>query len=161
MRKIIFLDIDGVLVTPESGMKRTADMNCVYHLNNLVGNTGAKVVVSSSWRGRPDLQNKFIEWGCAFEVIGETPRIEHKTVGGVLQTVERGYEIQKWLDDNKKPLDRFVILDDDADMVHLKEYLIQTDYNVGLTEDKAFRAQLFLNGARRNYNFPETPRTYA
>ena len=47
--KIIFLDIDGVICTPKTDF-RYLDIRCVNHLNNIVEDTGAKIVISSSWR---------------------------------------------------------------------------------------------------------------
>ena len=63
--KVIFLDIDGVLNTHESAttlresfVERGADLmgfnrfdkNCVARVNRITDETGAKIVISSSWR---------------------------------------------------------------------------------------------------------------
>jgi hydroxymethylpyrimidine pyrophosphatase-like HAD family hydrolase len=54
--KLIFLDIDGVLVTTNSLIPsdkyfgHTFDKNCVQNLIEILDATGAKVVISSSWR---------------------------------------------------------------------------------------------------------------
>jgi hypothetical protein len=58
-------------------------------------------------------------------VIGQTPtRLSDRI---------RGYEIKEWLDDHSE-VDKFVILDDDANMISLLSHLIRTNYEKGLTE---------------------------
>jgi hypothetical protein len=56
---------------------------------------------------------------------------------------ERGYEIQDWLDWSGKydqnKVDKFVIIDDDSDMVHLTPQLVKTNARVGFTLDDAFK----------------------
>ena len=44
----------------------------------------------------------------------------------------RGREIKMWLDDHAGEIEDFIILDDDADMWILKDYLIQTNTYRGL-----------------------------
>jgi len=46
--KVIFLDIDGVLTT--ANKKWTFDENCVKHLVDIINETDAYIVISSSWR---------------------------------------------------------------------------------------------------------------
>jgi hypothetical protein len=54
--------------------------------------------------------------------------------------VERGHEIADWLDRHPE-VRGFVILDDDGDMAHLKDSLVQTKlHDGGLTEELADRA---------------------
>jgi hypothetical protein len=53
--KIIFLDFDGVLNNPgcyeiASGSHTPPDQSCVDALNRIISETGASIVVSSSWR---------------------------------------------------------------------------------------------------------------
>ena len=66
--------------------------------------------------------------------IGKTPKLWEK----------RGLEIQKWLDKNPG-VDKFIILDDDSDMVHLMSHLLQTDGEFGLTNEIADEAIKRLN----------------
>lgn len=162
MNRIIFLDIDGVLNNPKSLMDgNKPDIDCIKALNWLVAETGAKIVVSSTWRGRPDLLDVFKSWGCNFEVIGITPSLESKTVNGVFIGKERGNEIAKWLEKNRGKWEFFVILDDDDDMGHLKPNLVQTNYKYGLTWADARKAKSLLMGDGNYFSFPSTPRTYA
>lgn len=51
--KAIFLDIDGVLITPKQARNpndKSADATCVANLNQIVEQTGAKIIISSSRR---------------------------------------------------------------------------------------------------------------
>lgn len=166
--KIIFLDIDGVLNSrksmefckePDPG-KKSIQMYMPHpihldNLQNIIWSTGAKVVISSSWRiGCTSVRmwnTLFVALGYVdIDVIGVTP-----SLNGSGDT--RGDEIQAWLDKNKemsmisymsthcKPVESFVILDDDSDMKHLIDRLVQMDGMVGLTEEKANEAIRMLN----------------
>ena len=57
---------------------------------------------------------------------------------------KRGIEIQTWLDENPG-VEKFIILDDDSDMVHLMPHLLQTDGEFGLTNEIADKAIKRLN----------------
>lgn len=131
---IIFLDIDGVLVnrrslSKASGLRSQADPDCVAMLNRITDATGAKIVVSSTWRmgGNRFIREKLRSWGVTGRVIGCTP---------VLKSVDRGEEIQAFIDDYSKmngDIQSFVIIDDDDDMLHLCDRLVKTQFADGLT----------------------------
>lgn len=147
--KIIFLDIDGVLnnmeslrfprtrITTSKHSYSTAHPTCIKALNHLTAETDARLVISSTWRGLglKNLRLLFQEWGIRGSVIGLTPD---------LGFVDRGIEIEAWLENNQ-PNDAYVILDDGDDMASLKQFLVQTDYEVGLTHNDALRAVAVLN----------------
>src|SRR5688500_9278670 len=110
--KVVFLDIDGVLVNRKSlmkasGLRATADPHCVEALNAITDATSAKIVVSSTWRyfhrsmgfASPlaFMRMKLAEWGVRAEVIGCTPDLSRKA-GPLYAGVRRGDEIQAWLD---------------------------------------------------------------
>ena len=145
--KIVFLDIDGVICTQEeifhdpekkkSGEIKIEDYMrrvdgkwlhmfspvAVAALNHITNTTGAKLVISSTWRnkGVDRLKIHFKEQGVTGEIIGITPYVyneEHKCK-------MRGGEIQVWLDKNPG-VESFVILDDDSDMLHLLPRLVKT-----------------------------------
>ena len=142
--KIIFLDIDGVLNNkwffekrepdaPEFG-EHDIDIENIYYLNRLVKETGALLVISSSWRnGYPltDIQRFLEKNGFKYpeRVIGTTMS-DTKLV--------RGGEIKKWLD--LTGVEKFVILDDDSDMGEVIDNLVQTQYEDGLTSVEMFKA---------------------
>ena len=153
--KIIFLDIDGVLVNAKSvsGAKKICmakgrfrheeqiDKQCLVALNKIVAKTEAKIVVSSAWRilnSLANLQEIFRNVGLNAEIIDVTPR----------HGISRGHEIQEWLDNQKfGEISNFVILEDDvSDVFLLKENVIQTYYfGDGLTEESADQAIDKLN----------------
>ena len=144
--KVIFLDYDGVVnnlifhkIDGEPDFYCEAledycgrdykvnDFQAVAWLNKICREFNAKIVVSSTWRGRDDYAECLYKAGFKGEVIGRTPflaeHIYHET---------RGREIKMWLDDHDGEIEDFIILDDDADMWILKDYLIQTNTYRGL-----------------------------
>lgn len=108
-------------------------------LNRIVKETEARVVMSSCWRiGRELIEIKELlhNWEFVGIVVGKTPYLRG-------DEIKRGDEIQWWLDDYKKrgnqygEVEKFVIIDDDADMKHLLPYLVKCNFNTGLTTGKA------------------------
>lgn len=147
--KVIFLDYDGVVNTlwfqdvngePNFNFPtndRVNNTQAIAWLNKLCRETGAKIVVSSTWR----MDNNYKE--CLYnaglnkdiEILGKTPILH----------IARGIEIQHWLDENEdKNIDSFVILDDDMDMEHLTEYTVFTDTYIGLTYHTYYAAKQIL-----------------
>lgn len=157
-KKFIFLDIDGVLnsvnfLKDKSRFERVnklkekikdeyiaiyladIDPKKVELLNKITESTGAKIVVSSSWRSYSGLQTVFTIAGIKEPVYDQTPRLS----GG-----HRGQEIQQWLDKHK--CDKYVILDDDQDFFDSQlPYFVHTDWKVGLTENDVNKAVNILN----------------
>ena len=122
--KIIFLDIDGVLnVYCESRDKFgcTFHSNFVDNLKNIIDNTGAKIVISSSWRtdGLDIMKDLWKYRDLPGEVIDVTLHSYDLIRQGKFEfydDVERGHEIQDWLDKHKE-VTNYVIIDDDNDML--------------------------------------------
>ncbi len=132
--KIIFLDIDGVLNNDDTpGEFICWDPNLIKILNRIIEETGAKIVLSSTWR-KIEYRCDAIKNDMKINYIGKTPILWKK----------RGIEIQEWLDENPD-VEKFVILDDDSDMVHLMPHLLQTDGEFGLTNEIADEAIKRLN----------------
>lgn len=147
--KIIFLDFDGVLNSHKwvkanehllnsqtLFMHTDVDREAVARVDRLCKETGAKVVVSSTWRlfnSLERLQEILKNHGFTGEVIGRTPRL-----GG-----KRGSEISQWLNEHG-PVESFVILDDDSDMVHLMHKLVQTTFDLGLQDEHVELAKALL-----------------
>lgn len=164
--KIIFLDFDGVLNNEAYYVKRHSadfkgygeypicefDFKCVQVLNHIIEKTGAKVVVSSSWRlGKSvDVLQKLLnDVGFKGEVIDKTSSFRS-------EEILRGNEILSWIKNNKEIIgqdyheyENYVILDDDSDMLYWqKDNFLQVDRFVGLTMHVAFKAIRILNRGR-------------
>jgi hypothetical protein len=135
--------VDGVLNSAQDGYSiRLKTDSHLKLLQYIVKETGAKIVLSSSWRigftpASKNLLARFKEYG--LELMDCTPE---------LSSACRGDEIRKWLDEFKTEYDveRFAILDDEADMAEFTETnLIQTDTNAGLQKADAVRCIRWLN----------------
>lgn len=132
-RKVIFLDIDGVMnnlgTRPprRRGLSSWLDPAHVALLNEVVRATGAVVVLSSSWRlSMPlaALRAAFAEAGCVAELVDVTPDLD---------SARRGREIAAWLAAQSDPPARYAILDDTFDMPELPGKLVKTSRVEGLT----------------------------
>lgn len=143
--KIIFLDVDGVLINRascRSGFGKV-DADCVALLNQLLEKSEAKIVVSSCWR----IGKTVIEVRDLLNGWGVTP-------GKILDVTplnwdwERGQEIGWWLDQRVKlrgDVESFVIIDDDRDMGDLLPRLVHTKFEPGLTRADVDAALELLN----------------
>jgi hypothetical protein len=150
-KKIIFLDIDGVLRTHKSdlewsnklaapifkGVDRLFDKTLVDNLNEVIFLTGAKIVITSNWRiylSLEELQRIFKERGVIGEVIGKTG-LGHLKGGSPIPIGNRGLEIQDWLDRN--PVKKYVIIDDqvsDITNIFPNWKIIKVNPQVGFVE---------------------------
>jgi len=138
------LDIDGVLNNLGSAIvfKQHAynpdglDKTAVGLVEWICEVTGAKIVISSSWRilyKHPEYFAGLLEahgWRRP-EIIGMTPI--HRTAGRI-----RGDEVQEWLD-GQPGVRAHVCLDDDSDF-HEDQNLVLTDGILGLTLYEAVKA---------------------
>lgn len=135
--KLIFLDVDGVLINgnvptpipiPVPPAWSTPDPACIAALNRITDATKAGIIVSSCWRiGRTviELRELLISWGVTGKVLDRT--------GDMLHNQNRGAEIAKWLESYPRDVESFVILDDDSDMGSLLSNLVQSEFRIGLT----------------------------
>lgn len=156
---IIFLDVDGVLNSHpffkychEQGFlpDDCIDPKAVSLINELVRATNSKIVVSSAWRfpfiltDNLDGLKKLLcgNHGIDDVIIGMTPDLWTEMHSRV-----RGDEIQRWMDDCGLKIKNIVILDDDADMGHLRKYLIQTSMKSGLQRAHILDAIQMLKGS--------------
>ena len=164
---VVFLDIDGVLnhcntrhsVTPTTTEPLPIPIapECMARLNRLIAETGAKIVISSSWRlfaRWQDLGPALVRHGLIGDVIGETPDLPnnqawlanwHARKGKPFEfdRLERGWEIAEWLAAHPE-VTAFVILDDVSDMDALIPWLVLTHPNDGLDDPDVERAKWLL-----------------
>lgn len=131
--RVIFLDIDGVLNAEGSPGGLQSDK--VMRLKRIIEETGAEIVLSSTWRTEPDLVHR-VE--VMLDKIGGRLLDQTPVIGDHCFATARGQEIKAWLDDPDKPLpETFVILDDDPDMSLLGGHLVLTETHEGLTDAQA------------------------
>jgi hypothetical protein len=153
--KVIFLDIDGVLnVCYEEYDKYGQGFHpsFVNNLKLIIEATGAKLVISSSWRmsGLQTMKNMWEYRNLPGEIIDITPDgwILYRQ-GLFPEDYDRGHEIKHWLERNI--VENYVIIDDDTDMlpeqlnnfVHTannRQHKDSVDLGYGLTEECAIKA---------------------
>jgi Swiss Army Knife RNA repair-like protein len=125
-RRVIFLDIDGVLA-PIRRWDRYGNLEpaCIEVLNEIVACSEAEVVVSSTWRhGKAiaELQEMLEAEGFAGRVLDKTPTD--------MAGASRAEEIAAWLAGHA--VDGYVIIDDHGDMRELQTHLVLTHPAHGL-----------------------------
>ena len=149
--RILFLDFDGVLNSAKylAGSEQfgvAIDPARMALLKRIVDSTGAKIVLTTSWREHWEkdptkcdstgalIHNIFRKYG--LQIWDKTPQLRTK----------RETEIKSWLDRHPE-LDSFVVLDDSllsAD--YLNGHFIKTSYYFdGLDEEDVQKAIAILN----------------
>ena len=134
--KVIFLDIDGVLnceTTPNPrNFPYIVDKRLLRRLHRLVNRTGAKVVLTSSWRVDPAGLFAARHWGVPF--VGTCPDMPNSP---------RCREVLTWLKQHPK-VTRYAVIDDEDD--ELDELpLFQPSASTGLTPAIANGVENYLN----------------
>lgn len=139
--KIIFLDIDGVLNSEEyvrserfknKGGLIDIDSEAVKILDRILDETGAKIVLSSTWRLDKGSRDK------VRSDVGEFIDVTPVSVNRI-----RGNEVNLWLKD-RDDVERYAILDDDSDF-HDYQPLFKTTFKLGLTDKIADEVIEYLN----------------
>ncbi len=158
--KVIFLDIDGVLNTYDTrktvaGYNFVED-NLVQMLKQLVARTGAKLVLSSTWRegwAMIEHPEEFPKVSQADIRLFEALREKLQEYGMELTDYTpifgtRGQEIDYWLQHGaQEPVEAFVILDDMSgrELRPHSRYLVQTGMSSGLMQHHIEKAVAILN----------------
>ncbi|MHB8407765.1 MAG: HAD domain-containing protein [Acidiferrobacterales bacterium] len=171
--KVIFLDIDGVLNSdqwfkvigrPCTEWEDHIDPQAVLLLNLIIEKTGAKIVLSSSWRAiwaERDLAKNAAEemtkvlsraGGFLGEIVGCTP---------FLWSAERGLEIAKYLEDHWQEIEEYVAIDDITLMDPLPaSNVVTTSWATGMLPADADRAIRILS-AQKDPNARGNPPAFA
>ena len=158
-RRILFLDIDGVLNgnaflhrrwvargnepvhrTEDARWLDDLDPECVKRLDRLVREADCEVVISSSWRvvlTHERIAGFLKTYGFGGKVIDATTT-DYPLVAG--RAPERGDQIALWMAANGVTDDEVVILDDSCDIQPLLHRHLRTDALTGLTEGDVNRA---------------------
>ena len=151
--KVIFLDIDGVLNCANSKSHCFGclgiDDDKVKRLKEIVDKTGAKIYLVSDWKdgwykepymkGEQDIFANYLDKKLKKQGLYIADKVGDSSC-------ERGRDIKGWL--NGKDVRSFVILDDigfDYHAENLADNYIQTDSNLGLTDENVLKAIEILN----------------
>ena len=174
--KIIFLDIDGVLnsnryyveLDAKGELHKDRDefgggfcSKSTKWLNKLIDETGAKIVIPSTWRmsGEKEMKALWKKRKMSGKIIGITPRFD--SILGT-PTYPRGVEIQ-WYYEEKHGfrhhyycfqeeeqsncmLESYVIIDDDCDMLYeQRDNFVRCDNLQGFLEEEYKQGLKILN----------------
>ena len=165
MSKVIFLDIDGVINTKEWHSKMTKDTPkdeygyafdpvAVANLAHIIDETGADIVISSSWKfyGVPKLREMWKMRNLPGQILDITPNTvsDEILLNANLEEFQlgvcRGNEIKEWLSRHEGKVSNYVIIDDFDDMLSEQEdHVVLTDTLIGITEWDAAKAVKILN----------------
>lgn len=155
MKKILFLDFDGVLVTDRyweelvdtGGPLRDShgaqfDPICIENLRRIIDATGADIVAISTWKMQMGLDGLMWMWSCRHlpgHLIDATPDID---------PVHRGNEIAAWLDAYGEEC-QYAIIDDCPILDFFNEeqlsHLFKVNERTGLDEETAKRVIAHLS----------------
>ena len=171
MKKVIFLDVDGVLNSDRTLYEDISlEDDLILNLKEIVDKTKAKIILSSSWRLSTEaiakLMDKLDKFGLA--ISGMTcdgvdldllekykfdttkkylyTKFDYDENKQIKITHDRGAEIFKWLHDHDDCA--YVILDDEIE--DIKPYfnesaIVKTSYKTGLTKEDVKKAIQILN----------------
>ena len=171
MKKVIFLDVDGVLNSGRTLYESISlEDDLILNLKEIVNKTKAKIILSSSWRLSTEavatLIDKLDKFGLAisgmtydgvdldwlekyeFDVTKKylDTKFDYDENRQIKITHDRGAEIFKWLHDHDDCA--YVILDDEIE--DIKPYfsesvIVKTSYKTGLTKEDVKKAIQILN----------------
>ena len=150
-RKILFLDIDGVLNSYAVNYGRKDWPECCYdpslcrNLKQVLDETGAEIVVSSTWREETYLLDRFPiifeNWGIGHVPVGITTTdnlcFPRKMSDYTWHERNRAMQIQQWVNQHKPAA--WIAVDDLA-LPLPKEHFVRTNRNRGLIIHKAKEA---------------------
>ena len=160
MRKVLFLDIDGVL-NPKWWVRKAFvdsygyafDTECIANLKRIIDETGADIVISSSWKcmGVLKLQRMWKDRGLPGRIVDVTPDLMsdellmNEELGNMDQLCKRGCEIKGWLMQHKDEEVQYVIIDDMDDILPEQQaYFIQTYPEIGISDIDVMKAKLLF-----------------
>lgn len=155
MKKILFLDFDGVMVTDRYKDEQinaggilcdshgaVFDPICVENLRQIIDSTSADIVVTSTWKMERGLDGIMWMWSCRHlpgNILNVTPDID---------PIHRGDEIQDWLDKWGEEC-QYVIIDDCPILDFFREeqlpHLFKVNERTGLDEETARKIIEYLN----------------
>ncbi len=163
--KVIFLDIDGVLNADDDFGGRSkpnprihgilgVSRSKVKRLKRILDETGAKIVLVSSWKydyhnyitGHENVWGKYLRNKLRkdkIDIMDDTYRYD-RSAGQ-----NRGLEIKTWLEETTEQIESWIVLDDeifcDYTTYDIPKHLVKTKDATGLTEELADKAIELLN----------------
>ena len=165
-KKVIFLDIDGVLNQDDGGPK--IEEQFVKRLAHIVEKTGAEIILSSSWRGAyvshvdPEYNYQNKDVAMLISMLEKYHlHILDTTADLTSGAYARPLEIRLWIQE-QADLERFVILDDEIFWAWnwLADYFVCTTHLndkgkcvYGMTDEDAEKAIEILNRPLVKYSF--------
>lgn len=171
MKKVIFLDIDGVLNSNfwnSSHQKEISDGTLidaekVKLLGALVEKTNAKIILHSGWKYwfdkklqplRPEAENlsvMFEKEDLSLEDVTPDHSTEDIRRSKKFSLVKAG-EILAWLEEHKD-IDSWIVIDDlDLYSAEIEMHQVKTDSSVGLTVDDVCKAEkMLMNSHYKRY----------
>lgn len=154
---IIFLDVDGVLVNPETCIAEDDKEGYSYfdpisaHLvRRLCEENNCRIVISSSWRKLFDAESMKAILGAVCPRLGNYMYTDDRwctvSLNGVpYDQFGRGKEIKQWIDKYSSQFSNFVIIDDDSDMEPFMDNLVRTDAYQGFRLRDFIKADKILS----------------
>ena len=158
-RKVLFLDIDGVLnterhyeyccknhVASDERFGYPFDPEAVANLKKNIDEIGAEIVISSSWKfwGLSTMIDLWKRRNLPGKVIGITPQamsdemLQNADLTKMEMLPLKGSEIKGWLSEHKRNVAQYAILDDVNDMLpEQQSHFVQINPIVGITEQDA------------------------
>lgn len=162
MKKILFLDIDGVLKSLDNQQVQSYlwhqnkenkskdefgqlfDERCCRWLEYIYNETNCKIVISSTWKdsGLEQMKLLFKTRNIKVEILDITPSTINQSLLKTfyktnIDEAQRGFEIQQWLDINDY---------DNSDMLpHQLPYFVQTNDQIGLNKECSTKIIKILN----------------
>ena len=146
--KTIFVDVDGVLNCSKTQKRLDichefsfVDTRKVLRLRDIVERTGAKLVLSSTWRFGADPKAFYLEKMAYCELLEEFRRVRCPVwtdITPYLPSTKRWQEINAWLILHPE-VDEFIILDDwgEDEFRPMMDRLVKCDPHKGLTKERA------------------------
>lgn len=151
--KIIFLDVDGVLITERAYWQAQLnhlttplfDQRALLALRWLVEQTGARLVLTSSWRTRPNCSPSPSYLRLKSTLLYNRTPLYDQTPILTAPTLDRSDEVAAWLAEHAP--EHYVILDDNDRFTHhpdIRSHWVCVSGRHGFTRADAERAARVL-----------------
>jgi len=148
IKKVIFLDVDGVLNTTHNFAKQILPEKIEYIID-ILDKTDASIVLSTTWRDPPPRRRFLLQYlekhGILLtKIIGQTSD---------LGFFRRSEEIEQWITDHNT-ITRFIVLDDfDYEWTpFILPRVIKTDDTIGVTEENTKMVINLLNCTQNEWD---------